>query len=143
MHKTRVRTHDLGQMRKERDDIVLYLALDLIDAFHVKAGARAFLPDGLGGGFRDDALLGESVGGVRLGLEPDAELCPRGPQRRHPRPCIAWDHGWCAPIPPGDAGEVSCRLWRHLPRERGKKAGMRVGSEKVIVGDDYAPRPPS
>ena len=43
----------------------------------------ALLPDRLRGFLRDDAELGHGVGGMRLDLEPDAELRLRRPDGRH------------------------------------------------------------
>ena len=73
MHEARLRPDDLGQMGEEGDDVVLDLALDLVDAGDVEFGGLALFPDFLGGLLRDDAELGHGVGGMRLDLEPDAE----------------------------------------------------------------------
>ena len=77
MDEARILTDEFGKMRQERDDVVLGLALDLVDARDVELCFSALLPDRPGGGFRNGADLGERVGGMRLDLEPDAEPCFR------------------------------------------------------------------
>ena len=49
MDKTRVGANEFAQMRQEGDDVVLNLALNLIDLFNVKLGRAAFFPNRLGG----------------------------------------------------------------------------------------------
>ena len=44
MHEARLGTDDLGQMRQERDDVVLGLALDRVDARDVEASRCAPCP---------------------------------------------------------------------------------------------------
>ena len=92
MHETRLRPDDLGEMRQEGDDVVLDLGLDGVDAGDVELGGLALFPDFLGGILRDDAEFGHGVGGVRLDLEPDAELGFRRPDRDHVGAGIARDH---------------------------------------------------
>ena len=82
----------LGEVREEGDDVVLGLALDLVDARDVELGVAALVPDLLGGVLRDDAQLGHGVGGVRLDLEPDAEARLGLPDRRHLGAAVAGDH---------------------------------------------------
>ena len=48
MHEARLRPDDLGQMRQEGDDVVLDLALDLVDPRDVELGVAALFPDFLG-----------------------------------------------------------------------------------------------
>ena len=48
MHEARLRPDDLGQMGQEGDDVVLDLALDLVDALDVERGVAALVPDRLG-----------------------------------------------------------------------------------------------
>ena len=48
MHEARLGPDDLGQMGQEGDDVVLRLALDLIDAGDVEDGVAALVPDGRG-----------------------------------------------------------------------------------------------
>ena len=93
VHEARLRPDDLGQMRQEGDDVVLDLALDLVDARDVELGLLALVPDFLRRGLRHDAELGHGVGGVRLDLEPDAKARLRRPDRRHFGTGIARDHG--------------------------------------------------
>ena len=92
MHKARLGTDDLGEMREEGDDVVLDLALDGVDARHVEGRVPAFVPDFLGGRLRDDPELRHGVGGMRLDLEPDAEARLRLPQRSHLGTGVARDH---------------------------------------------------
>ncbi len=92
VHEARLGADDLGQMRQERDHIVLDLALDRIDAGNVELGVAAALADGLGGRLRDHPELGHGIGGMRLDLEPDAIARLRVPDRRHVGPGIARDH---------------------------------------------------
>src|ERR1051325_8398291 len=84
-------------MGEKGDDVVLGLALDLVDAGDVEGGRPAFLPHRAGGGLGNHAKLGQRVGGVRLDLEPDAKARLRRPDRRHFGPGIARDH---VPSPP-------------------------------------------
>ena len=85
VHEARLRADDLGEMGEEGDDVVLDLALDLVDARDVEGGVLALLPDRLRRRLRDDAELGHGVGGVRLDLEPDAEARLRRPRSRPSR----------------------------------------------------------
>ena len=66
--------------------------LDRVDARDVEFGGFAFFPDFLRRLLRDDAEFGHGVGGVRLDLEPDAELRLRRPDRGHVGAGIARDH---------------------------------------------------
>ena len=60
VHEARVRPDDLGEMGQEGDDVVLGLALDLVDARDVEVRGAALFPDRLGGFLRDDAELGHA-----------------------------------------------------------------------------------
>ena len=82
MHEARLGPDDLGEVGEEGDDVVLDLALDLVDARDVELGVPALVPDRLGRGLRDDAELGHGVGRVRLDLEPDAIARLRRPRSR-------------------------------------------------------------
>src|SRR5476651_867654 len=93
MHKARFGTHDLRQMGEEGDDVMLDLALDLVDPRHVELGVFALFPEFLRRLFRHHAQLGQRVGGVRLDLEPDAEFAFGRPDRNHLFAGIAGDHG--------------------------------------------------
>ena len=92
MHEARFRPDDLGEMGEEGDDVVLGLALDLVDARDVELGVLALGPDLRRRLLRDDAELGHGVGGMRLDLEPDAKARLRRPDRRHFGPGVAGDH---------------------------------------------------
>src|SRR5437016_5696913 len=92
MHEAGIRADDLGEMREERDDVVLDLALDRLDALDVEAGVASLVPDGLGSALGDQAELGHGVGGMRLDLEPDAEAGLGRPDLGHLRPGVARDH---------------------------------------------------
>ena len=89
MHEARFRPDDLGQMGEEGDDVVLGLALDLLDARDVELGVLALGPDFRRRCLGDDPEFGHGVGGMRLDLEPDAKARFRRPDRRHFRP-------WCS-----------------------------------------------
>ena len=90
--EARVRPNDFAQMRQEGDDVVLGGRLDLIDASDVEGRDAALVPDRLRRLFRHDAEIGEGEGGVRLDLEPDAELGLGRPDGHHVGAGIARDH---------------------------------------------------
>ena len=92
VHEARLGTDDLGEMGQEGDDVVLGLALDLVDALDVEDGVLGLGPDRPGGLLRDHAELGQRVGRVRLDLEPDLEARLRLPDRGHFRAGVAGDH---------------------------------------------------
>ena len=93
MHEARVRPDDFRQMGEEGDDVVLGLALDLVDAGNVEGGLATLVPDGPGGFLRDHAEVRQGVAGVCLDLEPDTELGLGRPDVDHLGPGIARDHG--------------------------------------------------
>ena len=93
MHEARFRPHDLGQMGEEGDDVMLDLALDLVDPRHVEFRVPALFPEFGGGLLGHHAQFGQGVGGVRLDLEPDAEFGLGRPDRNHLFAGIAGDHG--------------------------------------------------
>ena len=97
VHEARLGPDDLGEVREEGDDVVLGLALDLIDARDVELGVASLSPDFLGGVVRDDAQLGHGRGRVRLDLEPDAETRFGVPDRRHLGTAVALDHRMASP----------------------------------------------
>ena len=72
---------------REGDDVVLGLALDLVDPVDLE---RALFPDRGGGFLGHDAEFGERVGGVRLDLEPDLESALRASRSR---PCRGGNSG--------------------------------------------------
>ncbi len=90
--ETGVRADDFRQMGQEGDDVVLGLALDLVDPVDVESGRAALVPDGFGGLFRDHAQFGKRVAGMRLDFEPDAEFGFRRPDSDHVRSRVARDH---------------------------------------------------
>ena len=92
VHEARLGADDFGQMGQEGDDVVLGLALDLVDPGDVEDGILGLGPDGLGGLLRDDAELGQRISGMRLDLEPDLEARLRLPDGGHFRAGIAGDH---------------------------------------------------
>ena len=73
MHEARFRTHVLGEMRQERDDVMLRHRLDLVDARHVERRGGTLFPDDLGGLLGDDPEFGAGRCRMRLDLEPDPE----------------------------------------------------------------------
>ena len=97
MHEARIGSDDLGQMGQEGDDVVLDLALDLVDPRHVERGILGLGPDRLGGRLGDDAELGHGIGGMRLDLEPDAVAGLGGPDRGHVGPGVTRDHQAASP----------------------------------------------
>src|ERR1700742_2102266 len=93
MHETRVGTDDFGKVRREREDVVLGLAFDLVDPRDVEGDVFGLGPDGPGGLLGDDAELGLGVRRMRLDLEPDLESGLGLPDGSHFRTGIAGDHG--------------------------------------------------
>ncbi len=93
VHEARLVAHLLGHPGQEGDDIVFGDSLDRVDRGDVdhRVG-RPPGPECLGGGLGHDSDLGERIGGVRLDLEPDAELCLRLPDGGHLRAGITGDH---------------------------------------------------
>ena len=60
MHEARLRPDDLGEMRQEGDDVVLDLALDLVDPLDVERGFRPFSQT-FAAAFGNDAEIGQGV----------------------------------------------------------------------------------
>ena len=89
MEEARLRPHMLGDRGEEGDHVVLYLALDLIDAGDVEA---APLLDRVGRVLGDLPKLGHRLGGIGLDLEPDAELGLGLPDASHFGAAVAGDH---------------------------------------------------
>ena len=87
--EARLRPDVLGEAGQEGDDVVLGLALDLVDAGDVEGALLAHDPGGL---LRDHAELGLGLAGERLDLEPDAELVLGLPDGGHLGTGIAGDH---------------------------------------------------
>ena len=82
---------DLGQVGEEGDDVVLRLALDLVDPVNVELDVLG-LPDRLGGFFRDHPQIRLRIAGMGLDLVPDAELGLGRPDGDHVGAGIARDH---------------------------------------------------
>ncbi len=111
MDEPRLRPDDLGEMGQEGDDVVLDLALDLVDAGDVEFGVLAFRPYGLRRLFRHDAERGERVGGMGFDLEPDPVARLRVPDRGHLGPGVAGDHGLGSTRPrPAQQSSAETRL---------------------------------
>jgi hypothetical protein len=66
---------EFSEMREERDDVVLDLALDRVDARHVELRFATALPDRRRSRLRDHAKVCQSIGRMGLDLEPDAKTC--------------------------------------------------------------------
>ena len=98
VHEARLGADELGQVSEEGDDVVLHLALDLVDARGVEDGLRAFLPDRRGGLARHHAELRQRRRRVRLDLEPDAEARLGRPDRHHLGTAVAGDHRLVVPL---------------------------------------------
>ena len=92
MHEARFGADDFRQMRQEGDDVVLGLALDLIDALDVEGRVLGLGPDGLRSVLGNDAQLRQCIGGMRLDLEPDLETRLRLPNGDHFGAGIAGNH---------------------------------------------------
>jgi hypothetical protein len=92
MHEARFGADDLGQMGQEGDDVMLGLALDLVDALHIEGRVLGLGPDRLRRILRNGAQFRQRVGGMRLDLEPDLEAGLRLPDGGHFRTGIARDH---------------------------------------------------
>ena len=90
MEETRFVADMLRHRRQERDDVMLHLALDRIDALHIEAAPR---PHGDGYVFRDHPQLGHRLGRQRLDLEPDRIALLRLPDRNHLGTGITRNHG--------------------------------------------------
>ena len=83
---------DFGQMGEEGDDVVLGLALNLVDPGDVEGGIFGLGPDRLRGFVRDCADFRQRVSRMRLDLEPDLEAGLRLPDGGHFRAGIAGNH---------------------------------------------------
>ena len=92
VHEARLGADDLGEMGQESDDVVLGLALDLVDAGDVEGGVLGLAQIVLAASLGIDAELGQGVGRMRLDLEPDLEARLRLPDRGHFRAGIAGNH---------------------------------------------------
>ena len=82
VHEARLGADDFGQMGQEGDDVVLGLALDLVDPRDVEGGVLGLGPDRLGGFLGDHAEFRQRIRRMRLDLEPDLEAGLRPPRWR-------------------------------------------------------------
>ncbi len=80
MQEPRFRPDVLCDVGQKRDDVVSYLALDLVDPIHFEAPALPHRARGLLG---DRAELGHRIRCMRLDLEPDLEPGLRRPDPGH------------------------------------------------------------
>jgi hypothetical protein len=92
VHEARLGADDLGEMGQEGDDVVLGLALDLVDAFDVEGRVLGLGPDRPRRLLGNHAELGHGVGGMGLDLEPDPETGLRLPDRSHFGAGVARNH---------------------------------------------------
>ena len=92
MQKPRLRPDDLRHMGQEGDNVVLYLALNLIDALDVKHCIASLCPDGRCRICRNDAQLRHLIGGVSLDLEHDTKTGLGVPDLGEGGTGIARDH---------------------------------------------------
>ena len=112
VHETRLGADDFSEVRQERDDVVLGLALDLVDAVDIELRRLALGPDLLRRGLRDHAELGHGIGGMGLDLEPDAKPRLRRPDRRHLRAGVARDGHATSPRASAAALRIAAMLAR-------------------------------
>jgi len=92
MHEARLRPDNLGQVGQEGDDVVLGLALDLVDPRHVENGVPGLAPDHLRRLLRDHTEFRQRIRRMRLDLEPDLEAGLGLPDGGHFRAGIAGNH---------------------------------------------------
>jgi len=79
----------VGNRGEEGDDVMLYGALDLVDAVHVEACLR---PDAFHRLLGDPPHLGMRLAGVNLYLQPLAVAVFRFPDTGHFRTAVTFDH---------------------------------------------------
>ena len=92
MHKTRGLSDNLSQMRQERDDIVFRLALNGVDAGHIKDGGTTLFPDRCCSFFGDHPKIGKRIADMGFDLEQDEEFRFGRPNGHHFGAGITWDH---------------------------------------------------
>ena len=90
--EARLGADDFGQMGEEGDDVVLGLALDLVDPRHVEGRVLGLGPDRLRRFLRDDPQFRQRISRMGLDLEPDLEAGLGLPDRSHFRTGVAGDH---------------------------------------------------
>ena len=88
----RLGADQFGEVREERDDVVLDLAFDRVDASNVEFCFSTFVADGLCGLFWNHTDFGHGIEGMRLDFEPDAIALFGRPDRRHFLPRVARNH---------------------------------------------------
>ena len=66
MDEARVGADEFGQMRQESDDVMLRLALDLVDARDIELRLAALFPDRFRRFLGDDAQFRQRIAGMRL-----------------------------------------------------------------------------
>ena len=92
MDEARLGADDFGQMGQEGDDVMLGLALDLVDPRHVEGRIPGLGPDRLRRFLWDCADFRQRISRMRLDLEPDLEAGLGLPDGGHFRAGIAGDH---------------------------------------------------
>ena len=112
VHEARLGPDDFGEVGEKGNNIVLGLALDLVDAVDIELRRLALGPDFLRRCLRDHAELGHGVGGMGLDLEPDAKARLRRPDRRHLRAGVARDGHATSPRASAAALRIAAMLAR-------------------------------
>ena len=92
MHEARLGADKLGEMGEEGDDVVLDLALDLVDPRDVENHVAGLGPNDLRCFLRDHPEFRQRIRGMGLDLEPDLEARLGLPDRGHFRAGIARNH---------------------------------------------------
>ena len=111
VHEASFGADDFGQMGQEGDDVVLGLALDLVDPLDIERGVFGLGPNGFGGFFRDHPEFRLRVRRMRLDLEPDLETGLGLPDGGHFRAGIAGDHRGLRTSKAGDQAQTPGRLF--------------------------------
>ena len=137
VHEARLGPDMLGHARQKGDNVVLHLALDLVDAGDVE---RAALTQGFRGSSRDLPELLHRLGGKSFDFQPDFVSAPVGPYRRHLRPGVARDH-WGARYAAAAATEGEMlKLW-DCRRAESDADGVRPDVNLMMPEPRFAPTP--